>query len=71
MTSRVTLRSVSAAIAAAGGAETLERGSGYFYFADGSSAHWPQTAVYVNRLRALTVEQWVDEWRRLRSADER
>ena len=73
---RVTLAAVDAAIRAAGGSESLAvgRGRAYFYFYGGSAFAWAQSAVYVSRLSALSVDGWVAEWRRLRAeylADER
>jgi hypothetical protein len=65
---RVTLAAVNAAVRAAGGAEELRRGNGYFYFAGGDASRWPATAVYTAHLGSTTVEQWVAEWRHLRAA---
>lgn len=66
---RTTIRRVNEALAAAGfrGVE-LVRGNGYFYFS-GDTAHWHTTAVYTDRLTGMTVEQWVDEARRLREGE--
>ena len=64
---RTTIRRVNEALAAAGfrGVE-LVRGNGYFYFSGGDADRWHTTAVYTDRLTGMTVEQWVDEARRLR-----
>lgn len=56
---RVTLRRVNDALAAAGYAERLVRGRGYFYFIDGEAFTWYSQGVYVSHLTAFTVEQWV------------
>lgn len=65
---RVTITAINAAIRAAGGTEELVRGNGYFYFTAGRACHWPATAVYAAHLGAMTVEQWVAEWRCLQEA---
>lgn len=64
---RLTFRAVNAALAAAGAAEVLVKGDGYFYFMEGDAHCWPATMVYVTRLNDLTVEQWIGEWRSLRA----
>jgi hypothetical protein len=64
---RLTFRAVNAALAAAGAAEVLTKGDGYFYFMEGDAHCWPATMVYVTRLNDLTVEQWIGEWRSLRA----
>jgi hypothetical protein len=65
--SRASVAAVNAAIRASDGAETLTRGRDYYYFRGGDSARWPQTAVYVSRVDALTVNEWVQEWRVLKA----
>jgi len=62
---RLTLRRINAAIAAIGGREQLVRGKGYFYFVGGNAASWPRSGVYVYRLNALTLDQWLAEYREL------
>ena len=47
------------------GKERLRRGRGYYYFYDGDAAAWHTSSVYVNRVDALTIEQWVNERARL------
>lgn len=64
---RLTLRTVNAALADAGATERLIKGDGYFYFTEGDAHRWPATMVCVSRINALTVEQWVYEWRSLRA----
>lgn len=64
---RITLRRINAALAAAGFAEELVRGAnGAFYFLRGHAHRWPSTEVPVFRLDALTIEQWVEAARELR-----
>lgn len=63
------VREVNEALAARGVAERLEaEAHGYFYFRGGTASRWPQTAVYVYRATALTVEAWLAEYDRLKGA---
>lgn len=57
---------VNAALKSAGADEVLVRGSGYYYFAEGDAHKWPATAVYVNNVSRLRIDQWLEEWRSLR-----
>lgn len=66
MPKRITLAAVNAELARRGCAERLYRGRGYFYFSDGSSHCWPQSAVYVARVGALSLEQWLATYVELR-----
>jgi hypothetical protein len=59
MAARVTLRTVNAALKAAGFAEELVRGRGYFYFTGGDAHTGPTSAVPVFHLSAYSVEAWV------------
>lgn len=69
---RVTRSAINAALGWAGFAGvTLEQGRGYFYFAGGNTARWPETAVYTNRLTALSVDEWIIEAKRLAPAQSR
>lgn len=68
MSAPATVARVNAALKAAGAEERLARGRGYLYFRGGNAALWPASAVYVAHVEALSVEEWVAEWRRLRAA---
>lgn len=67
MPKKATIRAVNQRLAAAGHAERLVKGKGYFYFADGDAYSWPATAVYVFRVSDLTVGGWIDEHARLKA----
>lgn len=56
---RTTLKAVNAALAAAGHAERLVKGRGYWYFIDGDADGWYSASVPVFHLSAYTPEQWV------------
>lgn len=66
MSKRLTIASINAAIKAKGGNEILYKGNGYFYFWEGDAPDWHSSSVMVYRLNDLTLEQWVNEWERMR-----
>ena len=43
----------------------IEKGDGYFYFWKGE-ANWLDRTVNVPKLSSLTLEQWIDEFTRLK-----
>ena len=47
----------------------LERASGYFYFFGGEATEWIDRTVRVATVNALTLEQWVDEFKRLKKVN--
>lgn len=59
---------VNRALAAQGREERLRRGRGYYYFTGGDAPLWPASSVYVAHADALTVEQWLAEYARLKEA---
>jgi hypothetical protein len=64
---RLTLKAVNAALAAAGAKEVLVQGKGYLYFAEGDADCWREVSVGVPRLNHLSLEQWIAAWRRLKA----
>lgn len=63
---KITIANINKALTSEG-EERLFKGKGYYYFAGGNAATWRETAVYVNRLTALSIEQWKSERNRLRN----
>ena len=63
----VTLKQVNKALKVAGFEGELVKGKDYFYFVSDEldKLRLQTTSVMVNRLSALTVEQWVAEYRTL------
>lgn len=57
---------VNQALKAKGVAERLARGRGYSYFRGGNTGNWRETAVYVSDPGALSVDEWLEEFERLR-----
>ncbi len=62
----LTLKQVNKALAAAGYKERLVKGRGYYYFAEGEAASWPETMVLVYKLNCQTLEEWLRHHLRLR-----
>ena len=48
----------------------LARGDGYFYFWSGDAADWLERTVRVSTLHALTLEQWLEQFRILKKKNE-
>jgi hypothetical protein len=62
---RITLKTVNDELARLGYDARLAKGSGYFYFWTGEAADWLDRTVKAPVLNALTLEQWIQEFRRL------
>lgn len=65
---RITIAQVNQAIEKLGGKEILVNGRFCYYFAEGEASTWPETTVPVFRLNHWTLEEWVEEYKRLRDA---
>jgi hypothetical protein len=48
----------------------LEKGDGYFIFRGGEAANWLDTTVKAPTLSRLTLEQWMDEFNRLKKLNQ-
>ena len=59
------MKGVNQELARLGHDVLLAKGSGYFYFWTGEAADWLDRTVNVPSLSALTLDQWVEEFRRL------
>lgn len=62
---RISVARVNAELKRRGRLEKLTRGRGYYYFRDGSTHRWPETMVMVNRVDAMSLDQWIAERDRL------
>jgi hypothetical protein len=69
MAARVTLKAVNDELARRGHHARVEKASGYFYFWSEDSADWIDRTVRVATLNALTLEQWVAEYLRLKKVN--
>ena len=66
MTARTTVKVVNDELARLGHTARLAKASGYFYFVEGEAADWIDSTVQVGKIGALTLEQWVAEFKRLK-----
>jgi hypothetical protein len=69
MAARVTIKAVNDELARLGHQARLEKASGYFYFWTGNAADWIDRTVRVEKISALTLEQWVAEFLRLKKVN--
>ena len=63
---RVTLKAIHDELQRLGHDVRLEKGDGYFYFWSGEANDWLDKTVRVPTLNSLTLEQWVEEFKRLK-----
>ena len=70
MSARVTLKAVNDELARRGHNAQLAKGDGYFYFWTGEAVDWLDRTVKVSTLSALTLEQWIEEFRRLKKLNQ-
>ena len=47
------------------------KGDGYFYFTSGETSNWLDRTVKVPTLSSLTLEQWVEEFEKLKDLNKR
>ena len=47
----------------------MEKGDGYFYFYGGEVTDWLDRILKVPTLSSLTLEQWVEEFEKLRKSN--
>jgi hypothetical protein len=66
MAARVTVKAVNDELARLGHQARLEKASGYFYFWTGEASGWIDATVRVDKITALTLEEWIAEYRRLK-----
>ncbi len=62
----LTLKTVNDALAKLGSDVRLAKSAKYFYFDGGESAAWLDKTVNIATINALTLDQWLQEFRRLR-----
>ena len=69
MAPRVTIKAVNDELARLGHQARLEKASGYFYFWTEDAADWIDRTVPVEKISALTLDQWVAEYLRLKKVN--
>jgi len=62
----LSLKTVNAELAKRGFNAMLAKGGDYFYFWGGEPADWLDRTVRVPTLHSLTLDQWIDEFLKLR-----
>jgi hypothetical protein len=67
---RVTLKSINDRLTELDIEARLEKGDGYFYFSGGEATDWLDRTIKVPILSSLTLDRWVDEFRRLKKVNE-
>src|SRR5262249_10083856 len=67
---RVTLKTVNAELARIAPSVELVKGSGYFFFRGGEADDWIDRSVRVEAIGSLTTEEWVGEYKRLKTLNQ-
>jgi hypothetical protein len=62
----LSLKTINAELAKRGFNALLAKGDGYFFFLSSEAGDWLDRTVRVPTLRSLTLEQWVEEFLKLR-----
>jgi hypothetical protein len=66
---RVTLKAINEALNGLVPDVRLAKGDGYFYFTSGETVNWLDTTLRVPTLSSLTLEQWIEEFKRLKNVN--
>ena len=67
MGARLTLKTINSELLKRGHDARLEKASGYFYFKGGEATAWIDRTVPVPTINNLTLEQWMEEFVRLKN----
>ena len=67
---RVTLKTVNEKLADLGTKAEVLRGAGYFLFRGGEAEEWIDRTVRVPTISSLTLAQWVNEYKRLKTLND-
>jgi hypothetical protein len=63
---RITIKAINEELKRLGHDTQLAKGDGYYYFTSGETANWLDRTVRVATVSSLTLEQWVEEFQRLK-----
>jgi hypothetical protein len=66
---RLTLKTINNELAKRGHMARLAKASDYFYFHLGEAADWLDRVVRVPTVSSLSLEQWLEEFERLKKVD--
>ncbi len=64
---RLTLKTIDDELKRLGHDAQLMKGDGYFYFTSGETSSWLDRTVKVPTLSSLALEQWMEEFMKLKS----
>lgn len=67
---RLTLKTINDELRRLGHDVHIEKGDGYFYVWKGEANNWLDRTVNVPKVSNLTLEQWIDEFNRLKKVNE-
>jgi len=67
MGARLTLKTINSEMMKRGHNARLEKASGYFYFKGGDATAWIDRTVAVPAVNSLTLDQWMEEFVRLKN----
>src|SRR5262249_60511359 len=67
MGTRLTLTTINSEMMKRGNNARLEKASGYFYFKGGDATAWIDRTVAVPAVNSLTLDQWMEEFVRLKN----
>ncbi len=63
---RITVEAINDELKRLGHDAEIAKGDGYFYFTSGQAAHWLDRTVRVPTLGSLSLDQWVQEFEKLK-----
>ena len=66
---RISLKAINSELERRGSQAVLARGDGYFYFWGAEAADWLDRTVRVPTLHSLTLDQWMEEFQKLRETN--
>jgi hypothetical protein len=70
MAARITLKAINDELVRRRHHARLEKASGYFYFFGGKATGWLDRTVRVPTVNTLTLEQWIEEFKRLKKVNQ-
>jgi hypothetical protein len=66
---RISLKAINSELERRGSQAVLAKGDGYFYFWGGEAADWLDRIVRVATLHSLTLDQWMQEFQKLKETN--
>jgi hypothetical protein len=66
---RISLKAINSELERRGSQAVLAKGDGYFYFWGGEAADWLDRTVRVATLHSLTLDQWMQEFQKLKETN--